>query len=1050
MSQTAATVVLASAGTGKTYQLTKRLIAALERGVAPEAILALTFTRKAAGEILDRLLGRLALAASDEKERAELCAELGIDRDRAFFAALLARLARAIDRFQVTTLDAFFVRVARAFQAELGLPAEWEIADELGDQGLREQALGRLLEESAPAELLELLRDLQRADASRSVQDSALRAIRLGSDSFGESDEAAWAWIETPPPPEETALAAAIQAIRAFEPPRTKKGESDNNWEKNISKLRAALDAGDWLGLPAIGVVEKVLAGELQFNRHSIPDDFRRAIAVLLERTAHEAARDLDRQNRANWRLIRDFERRYAQVRAQARALRFEHLPALLCQEDYGGLTQASARLGARLDHLFLDEFQDTSPPQWRVLAPLARELAAGAAEERSVFCVGDAKQSIFGWRKAEPRLLENLPAELGTQPEDLRRSWRSSPIVIDTVNRVFRDLAASRAFEAEPWRRECAAQFSVKFQEHEAEKQHLAGDVRLWTSRQGTRQKETAELCLRLAAERAAQLHRQAPAARIAILLRRNAGIPLVLYELKQRGVLASGEGGNPLDDSAAVQVALSWLHLADHPGDSAALFHVSTSPLGAALGLDFERPGSALERARELRRDLAQHGYAEVLAGIEPEVARGWPSAWERRRFAQLIQLAAVYGREAGLRPSRFVARVRQEGVEDPSAARVRVMTVHRSKGLEFDAVILPELDRSWAQERLELYARRRGRNPTEPFERVSRSASKAVRKLVPGLQELYEDARRLHLTEALCLLYVALTRAVHHLELIVAPRSAAKDEKGLPMSPAALLRDTLDAESAEPGREIWRHERGSEDWMGQLPALEPRLATGETATRRDPIRVVSGCRPRELPREAASRLGEPLEVNTAELFAASSPAKRRGRLVHAWFERVEWLEGFDVSDEVLLEDAKALGISSGLAREVLTRFRARISEPEPGALLSREATAKRLGTKPEELELMRERPFAQLTGEDGAAEALLHGAFDRAVVARSRGRAELVDFKTDELEGAEAFSKRAEHYRPQLEAYRAALARITGLPKEAIGCRIAFVLAGRVVDL
>lgn len=116
-------VVHASAGTGKTFQLSNRYIALVARGDSPDTILATTFTRKAAGEILDRVLFRLAEAASEDKKLSELAGHIG-DRgfDRSGCLALLCRLARFIHRLRISTLDSFFIQVAQSFCLELGLP----------------------------------------------------------------------------------------------------------------------------------------------------------------------------------------------------------------------------------------------------------------------------------------------------------------------------------------------------------------------------------------------------------------------------------------------------------------------------------------------------------------------------------------------------------------------------------------------------------------------------------------------------------------------------------------------------------------------------------------------------------------------------------------------------------------------------------------------------------------------------------------------------------------------------------------------------------------
>ncbi len=106
---------------------------------------------------------------------------------------------------------------------------------------------------------------------------------------------------------------------------------------------------------------------------------------------------------------------------------------------DLGSL---SFRLDARIDHLLLDEFQDTSPQQWRVIQPWAERVTAGA-DGTSFFCVGDVKQAIYGWRGGIAEIFDAIDRQLpGLTPQSLNTSFRSSPPVIDAVNHIFTHLA--------------------------------------------------------------------------------------------------------------------------------------------------------------------------------------------------------------------------------------------------------------------------------------------------------------------------------------------------------------------------------------------------------------------------------------------------------------------------------------------------------------------------------------------------------------------------------------------------------------------------------
>jgi ATP-dependent exoDNAse (exonuclease V) beta subunit len=163
-------VIRASAGTGKTFQLSNRFIGLAAAGEPLDTILATTFTRKAAGEILDRVLTRLAEAALDSKKLAELTKHVGDSSlDRARCLDILHNLLRQLHRIRVGTLDHFFIQIARSFSLDLGLPPGWRIVDEVVDHRLRAEAIRRVLEDKPTQDTVRLMHLLTKGEASRSV-----------------------------------------------------------------------------------------------------------------------------------------------------------------------------------------------------------------------------------------------------------------------------------------------------------------------------------------------------------------------------------------------------------------------------------------------------------------------------------------------------------------------------------------------------------------------------------------------------------------------------------------------------------------------------------------------------------------------------------------------------------------------------------------------------------------------------------------------------------------------------------------------------------------
>ncbi|HZL99362.1 MAG TPA: UvrD-helicase domain-containing protein, partial [Planctomycetota bacterium] len=615
-------VILASAGSGKTWQLTTRFLGLLADGVPPERVLATTFTRKAAGEIFSRLLARLAEAAADERELERLNADLkrppGRALDRTGCAALLAGCARALDRFQVCTLDACFAELAGLFGLDVGLPPGWELVEEAEDDALRAEAVGAALAGAPAAELAELLAGLHGDRPRRSVHERVLQAVKDGYGKWLEQqDDEAWERAIRLPEALAPEEAAALPGrLAALEPPLTKAGKPSVKITDARQGLLEDLDRQQWPALLESRLVACALDGSGTFSSIALDDEWLDALGAVGRHAGRAVAARLLQRSRSQRQLLERFDAEYRRLQLERRALRFDDLPRALdgAAFDFDG-PAAELRLGRRVEHLLLDEFQDTSVLQWRVLAPLARAILRRSPDERSFFCVGDVKQAIYAWREGESRLLRKL-ADGGCGPvsaSPLSESYRSSPAVLALVNQVFASLPGNPALDAKPAYVRAAARWAEAFQAHRpaARCAALPGAARLIEvplSGEKPGKDERTRQVMAAAAVHVRQLVREAPGCKLAVLLRRGARAAPLLYELARLGVPASAEGGNPLTDSAAVRLALSLLRLAGHPGDGAAVFHLATSPLAGALGLPpAARAGDEAVRAL-LRRVRAE----------------------------------------------------------------------------------------------------------------------------------------------------------------------------------------------------------------------------------------------------------------------------------------------------------------------------------------------------------------------------------------------------------------------------------------------------------
>ncbi|MEO6709090.1 MAG: UvrD-helicase domain-containing protein, partial [Planctomycetota bacterium] len=581
MSREDCMVLRASAGTGKTFQLTNRLLRLYASDVNPRRILASTFTRKAAGEILERLIERLCAACESDAACAKLGREIGVELDRADATQLTAELLRRIDRLRISTLDAWFQERVQAASFELGLPGDWEISDPELERRMYARALSRALDRPRTrTEWTTLISDLKRGGAESRVHAGMLASLGSAARFARECTPDAWDFPAQRADIEPSDFARARDALEHLEVPLTKSGKPRRHYAKAQESLARCADEQDWTGFAKLLLVERVLEGSSLFDSSEIPPEWAECVRVLAQRAAHRTALILRAQNAAMRSLVGDFQEELDLAMRLERRLSFDELPRRLAARA----TDSSAEV----DHLMLDEFQDTSRLQWRALERGVEALIDRS--DASFFCVGDVKQSIYAWRDGNPLLLAQLGQRLDLPSDTLDLNYRSSAAVLEFVNQIFEDLARNKAL-ADAAAQAASAQFEAAFERHRPHQQ-LAGRVRMWCgpriAEQQVKPREDARLERGVALAR--ELQRAHPEWTLAFLLRKKKLVPALLERLKREGLQASGEGGNPLTDSSAVNAALSLLEFADHPADDYLAFHLATSPLAEFAGLELD----------------------------------------------------------------------------------------------------------------------------------------------------------------------------------------------------------------------------------------------------------------------------------------------------------------------------------------------------------------------------------------------------------------------------------------------------------------------------
>ncbi|MEM1108480.1 MAG: UvrD-helicase domain-containing protein [Planctomycetota bacterium] len=995
-------LIRASAGSGKTYRLTERYLNLLRAGAEPDGILATTFTRKAAGEITGRVVTTLAEAA--DKNPA--------DRE------LLVTLCRQLHRINISTIDSFFFRLANSFRLELDLPDSPTLVadDHPVAVDLRRQAIEAVLTDAGSSEdsfeaLLGLLRRLYNDEARRGVTEALRDVIDTHLEVYREAPYArAWTSGEALGLLDGPELTAAINLLLAAEPllPQHK------TWAKTWRADCAAATAGDWDQFAKGGITAAIRDGKDSYCRKVVTPEIIETYGPLV---THAQAIYIDRifrQTAATYELIQRFVGVYDALRRRQNVLLYSdvgrRLAELPLSEDEALLREVYFRLDASVSHLLLDEFQDTSLDQWRVLFPMADELTSDEAADRSLFVVGDPKQAIYGWRGGCVELFDAAETLRGVTAEPMAKSYRSSQVVLDVVNRVFGNLAQAPSLQDD---REAAEAWSERFDQHSAAKDK-AGYVRFESTDPAAEGEDDSRAHLRQVAERIKAIHYKAPKATLGVLLRTNRSIRSLLDELRRAGLPASGEAGNPIADHPAVAAVLSALVLADHPGDGPAAFHVVNSPLSETLGMTRVQQADSI--ARKTRAMLLRDGYAGVIADWV-KVLAGACDELGLRRLTQLVELAEAYESSSGngaspLRASRFVDLVEAAKVEEPGGSLIRVMTIHKSKGLQFDAVVLPELDAELTTKMDVLIDRP---DPLGPIGRVWRTPKQEMRRAVPAWDTAYARERARRRSEDFSTLYVAMTRPRHGLYLLAKPASA-KGLRGLRF--AAILRDTLGDPDESPlvwGEGDWhkqfQHDQISIEAKAADPvlreALGVKLSTGNQSQR---MRL----------RVTPSRLHNNGKVSADDLLMAEpSEAQRRGAEIHKQLEAVQYVD--EVSALETLPSSLASIFESEAVRRAFTR---RFGDSEV---------------------LWRERAFVVADGKH-----LVRGQFDRvAIKLDESGRpaaAHLIDFKTDVIPSSgEALDRRVEIYRAQIQAYRRALASMLNLAVSQVNSELLFIRSG-----
>ncbi|WP_101066720.1 double-strand break repair helicase AddA [Roseovarius salinarum] len=840
----------ANAGSGKTRVLTDRVARLLLDGVDPQHILCLTYTKAAASEMQNRLFARLgAWAMRGDDALAHDLTELGYEGLRDAEALRRARtlFAQAIETpggLKIQTIHSFCAALLRRFPMEAGVSPQFREMEDRAARQLRAEivediangphasTLYAVARQHAGDSLDELTGEIVRhrgalANPMSDAQIAAMFGQPVGLDRTGV-ESCAFTGDEAP------LLDALVAALRS--------GSS------NDVKAAERLGQIPRLDISALPVLEKVfLTGKdakepFSAKIGSFPTKASRAanpglipaLNALMARVETAREKRIALAAMEKTRVLRDFAGVFLQAYEEAKKLRglldFDDLilkaRGLLTDSDLAAWVLF--RLDGGIDHILVDEAQDTSPAQWQVIERLAQEFTSGtgarADKTRTIFVVGDKKQSIYSFQGADPGAFDRMRADFATRLENsetplqacqMAHSFRSAQCILTLVDRTFAG--------------DTTAGFTPG-SGHVSYRAEMPGRVDLWPPVTPPEKEEEPpwtdpiDVLARnappvvLACEIAARIRRLlderhpipegkrndrsyvmrpvTPGDFLILVRRRSDLFHEIIRECKARDLPVAGADRLKVGAELAVRDLGALLSFLDTPEDDLSLAAALRSPLfgwdeAALYDLAHDRETRFLWEALRRRAaefpdtmaiigDLRDHtDYLRPYDLIERILTR---HGGRRRLLARLgaeaedgidalLTQALAYERQAVDSLTGFLVWMQTDEFEikrqmDSAGDRIRVMTVHGAKGLESPIVILPDTAQ-WPlrirDQILPVDGHALWRTPAD-------DSPSAVRDAVEGLKAAQEAERTR-------LLYVAMTRAEKWL-IVAAAGDLGKD--------------------------------------------------------------------------------------------------------------------------------------------------------------------------------------------------------------------------------------------------------------------------------
>ncbi|GHP44775.1 DNA helicase [Helicobacter pylori] len=731
----------ASAGSGKTFALSVRFLALLFKGANPSEILTLTFTKKATAEMKERILDYLKILQKEnlenekEKEKSQnILKEL--EEKYRLNPSLVQNSAQEIyQRFlnaeiRISNIDAFFQSILRKFCWFVGLSANFEVNE---DTKAHQQQLNASFLSALNNEQLEELSVFiaQCLSYDSYTSDSILERLRFLKNKLYLFDP-----NKKDPAFDEESFLEKLRSLN----------QQIQNIETASNEAKKAIKCDDFRGFLNSSLTWLKKKGEYRYFKK-----FKDEIPTL-ESECEEIENDLKRYYEAResalFKKFPKFIQLYDKATSKIQALDFDAIKdkvhALLNGYEEMPAEFFYFRLDSKIAHILIDEFQDTSLNDYKILAPFIDEIKAGIGQakwHRSVFFVGDVKQSIYGFRGSFSSLFESVSKDF--YHDNLEFNHRSSPLIINYVNTIFK-----KAYQNSP-----TAYLEQKYPKASSNKHARDGYVKV------SLVADERELLLKQILQEAKNLleHRIDP----------------------KDITLLCATNDDALEIKNYLQKNLSAIRPSTESSAKLSQFVESKIIKNALEYALAEEPYKPFYKHSVLKLAGYLHDDAIALAGFNPKKESVAGFVWRVMELFELYTECAQICLELAVGcedANEFLKKLEAKEIASFKAEGAQIMTIHKSKGMQFPYVIVCErlgkpktnnsnqfLEEYSGTELLRLYYRMKNR------EVVDKDYARALDK---------EEAAKNH--EETNVYYVAFTRAELGLIVVAKDKDQKKDKK------------------------------------------------------------------------------------------------------------------------------------------------------------------------------------------------------------------------------------------------------------------------------